>query len=46
MKCKSCKDEIIVMCRLDSQFCSTNCERKNTDEKEVPKAEHEFAIAS
>ncbi len=37
-KCKQCKGEIKVMCRVGTGICSTNCEKK--------RSEREFAIAA
>ena len=42
MKCKNCKDDVKVMCRLGTDFCSTNCEKKSKNEKPTP----DFAMAS
>lgn len=40
--CKTCKDEIKMMCRLGTDYCSLNCEKK--DAKSSDK-DPEFALA-
>lgn len=37
-KCSVCKQKIKVMCRIGTDVCSTNCEKK--------RSEPQFAIAS